>query len=101
MLKQLPTPSRPRSEVPSRGGFALPELVHGPLRFVARVAVTLLHNADELVLRPVKLLEVIVRELAPLNLRVTLQLLPLALNDVAVHVHTPRAPRARIVPGDS
>jgi hypothetical protein len=75
--------------------MAIEKLVHFPFCLVARVSVPLLHSSDELLCIAFDASQVIVRQLTPLRLNLTLQLVPLALDNVLVHVglHVPMSNR--------
>src|SRR5690606_5112221 len=68
---------------------AVEPLVEAALRLVAAVTVALLDAPDELVVVALGHRQVVVGELAPLLLDVALELLPVALQDVPVHVVLP------------
>src|SRR4030095_172716 len=82
---------------PRRGGGAvlvrevrvpglLEESLELLLGLVLRVAVPLLQQAGQLVEASLRLVQLVVRELAPLLLHAALDLLPLAFEDVPVHI---------------
>jgi hypothetical protein len=75
--------------------MAIEKRVHFSFCLVARVSVPLLHPSDELLCIAFDASQVIVRQLTPLRFDLTLQLVPLALDDVLVHVglHVPMSNR--------
>src|SRR5262249_31493904 len=73
----------------SRGSFLAGPAVREPLvllfRLVSRIAVALLEEPKQLLRPAVDLVDVVIRELAPLLLDLPLHLGPLALQNVLVH----------------